>query len=120
MLNVVIVHQQAREIAGMTYEEAHSILPFCETAVAVIDEKIRLGADESDVRHIMAAASLALSKYYSARFAAEGDIGSFKAGDVTISYDGSERIKTIENLKKSAFADAHDLLTDDGFIFESI
>ena len=98
-------------------DEEHIYMPYCETAAAVINSKIKAGADASDIRLVTAAATMAYCRYLIAKNASDGDVESIKAGDITISANGGKALKSAEMMMNSAFLDASDLLKDTQFSF---
>lgn len=114
------VLERAKIIGDIEESEESALLPFCDAAAGFINGKTRADADASDVRLLIAAAAIALSRFLSVRNSAEGDISSFKAGDVTVSYSGNAQVQSAENLRKATLEDASDLLIDGGFAFQCV
>ena len=111
------VFEKVCEISGCTDD---ALMPFCENAAAVINGKMRSDANASDIRLLTAAASVAYCDYLMVLNIAESDIGSIKAGDVSVTKNGSSAIAYAENLRKKALADVADLLIDSEFIFGTV
>ncbi len=100
------------------FEDEESIMgPYCESAAAVINSRKRADADASDIRLVTAAAAIAYCRYLTAKSAADGDIGSIKAGDITISGSGVNAVDTAERMMNAAIEDAIPLLADTQFAF---
>lgn len=117
MLDGKTVFEKVCEISGCTDD---ALMPFCENAAAVINGKMRADVSASDIRLLTAAASVAYSDYLLVQNIAESDIGTVKAGDVSISKNGSSAIAYAENLRKTALAAAAELLVDSEFCFRSV
>lgn len=117
MLGAGAVFERLSSMIEIDKGEKSRLMPFCETAAAVIGAKTRADADKSDVRLLTAAAALAYGRYMLLRGASDGNIESFKAGDVTVSYGNSSAGQSIDSFVKAALADAADLFSDDDFVF---
>lgn len=91
--------------------------PYCESAAAVINSGKKADADASDIRLVTAAAAIAYCRYLTAKNAADGDIGSIRAGDITISGNGVNAVDTAERMMNAAIQDALPLLVDTRFSF---
>lgn len=120
MLTGEQVFSQLTAVTDIEESDKTSVMPFCEAAAAVINARIRADADELDSRLVTAAVAVAYSRYLLFRSAAESDVASLKAGDVTISRSSAPVMQAAENFRKTALADASELLTDDGFLFDCI
>ena len=120
MLTGEQVFSQLTAVTDVEEADKASVMPFCEAAAAVINAKMRTDADESDSRLLTAAVAVAYSRYLLIRNAAESDVASLKAGDVTISRSSAPVMQAAENFRKTALADASELLTDDGFLFDCV
>ena len=101
-------------------DEEHIYLPYCETAAAVINSKIRADADASDIRLVTAAAAMAYCRHLVTKSVSDGDIDSVKAGDITISANSEKAVKSAEQMMQSALLDAAQLLIDTQFIFGTV
>ncbi len=100
------------------FEDDESIVgPYCESAAAVINGRKRADADASDIRLVTAAAAIAYCRYLTAKYAADGDVGSIRAGDITISGSIKNAVDTAERMMNSAVEDAIPLLKDTQFSF---
>lgn len=117
MLDGKTVFEKVCEISGCTDD---ALMPFCENAAAVIDGKMRADVNASDIRLLTAAAAVAYSSYLLVQNIAESDIGTIKAGDISVTKNGSSAIAYAENFRKAALADAADLLTDSEFVFGTV
>lgn len=120
MLTGEQVFAQLTAVTDIAETDKTAVMPFCEAAAALINARIRTDADESDSRLLTAAVAVAYSRYLLIRGAAESDVASLKAGDVTISRSSAPVMQAAENFCKTALADASGLLTDDGFLFDSV
>lgn len=101
-------------------DEQALYIPFCETAAAVISENIRADADASDIRLVTAAATLAYNRYLSAKNAADCEVSSVRAGDITITSDVAKTSDAADKMLTAAFIDAAPLLRDTQFIFRTV
>lgn len=100
------------------FEDDESIFrPYCESAAAVINSRKRADADASDIRLVTVAAAIAYCRYLTVKSAADGDVGSIKAGDITISGSTVNAVDTAERMMNSAIEDAVPLLRDTQFSF---
>lgn len=117
MLDGKTVFEKVCEITGSTDD---ALMPFCENAAAVINGKMRPNVNASDIRLLTAAASVAYSDYLLVLNVIDGDIGSIKAGDITVSRNGSSASAFAENFRTKALADAADLLIDSEFSFRTV
>lgn len=117
MLTAQTVFERVSEIFTDTDD---SLLPFCEQAAAVVNSKMRAGVDASDIRLLTAAAAIALDAYSAVQNISDGDISSFKAGDVTVSKGNTSARNMAENFRKNALVQAADLLTDSHFVFGTV
>ncbi len=118
MIRAEDVLMRAKAISEIQEDEEKALKPFCETAAAFIDGKMRTDASSSDVRLLTAAAAMALCDYFTVKYSEDDAVSSFKAGDVTVSYNADSRMQSYEKLKKSALEQASGLLRDSAFIFE--
>ena len=101
-----------------SFEDDETVMrPFCEGAAAVINGRKKADADASDIRLVTAAAAIAYCRYLTAKYAADGDIGSIRAGDITISGSGVNAVDTAERMMNAAIEDAYPLLLDTQFAF---
>lgn len=117
MLTAQTVFEKVSEIFADTDD---SLLPFCEQAAAVINSKMRAGVDASDIRLLTAAAAIALDEYSAMQNVSDGDVSSFKAGDVTVSKGNASARDAAENFRKNALIQAADLLADSHFVFRTV
>ena len=117
MLDGNAVFEKVCEIIGNVDD---SIMPFCENAAAVISGKMRSDVNASDIRLLTAAASVAYSDYLLVQNVADDDIGSVKAGDITISRNGESVYAFAQNFREKALADAAELLIDCEFLFRAV
>lgn len=117
MLTADSVFEKLTQITDTDESEKAALFPFCESAAAVINGKIRTDADASDIRLIMAAAAIAYSRYLLIKNAEEGNITSIKAGDISVSKNGGDASGSIHSFARAALEDAKDLLTDSSFLF---
>lgn len=117
MLDGKTVFEKVCEIIGSTDD---AIMPFCENAAAVISGKMRPDVNASDIRLLTAAASVAYSDYLLVQNVIDGDIGSIRAGDITVSRNGNSASAFAENFRTKALTDAADLLIDSEFSFRTV
>lgn len=117
MLDGKTVFEKVCEITGDTDD---ALMPFCENAAAVINGKMRTDVNASDIRLLTAAASVAYSDYLLVQNVVDGDIGSVKAGDITVSRNSSSVYDFARNFREKALADAAGLLIDCEFIFRTV
>lgn len=117
MLDGKTVFEKVCEIIG---ESDDSLMPFCENAAAVINGKMRSDVNASDIRLLTAAASVAYCDYLMVQNVIDGDIGSVRAGDITVSRNGSSAYAFAENFRKKALSDAAELLLDNEFSFRAV
>ncbi len=101
-------------------DELTIYMPYCETAAAVISENIRTDADASDIRLVTAAATMAYNRYLVVKNASDCEIGSVRAGDITISSDGEKAAEASHQMMIAALIDAAPLLKDTGFMFRTV
>lgn len=120
MLTGEQVFSQLTAVTDVSESDRTAVMPFCLAAAAVINARLRPDADDTDSRLLTAAVAVAYSRYLLIRNAAESDVESLKAGDVTISRSSAPVMQAAENFRKTALADASGLLTDDGFLFDSV
>lgn len=117
MLDGKTVFEKVCEITGDTDD---ALMPFCENAAAVINGKMRSDVNASDIRLLTAAASVAYCDYLMVQNVIDGDIGSVKAGDITVSRNGNSASAFAENFRQKALADVADLLIDSEFAFRTV
>ncbi len=120
MLTAQAVFEKLTQITDTDISEKEALLPFCQSAAAVINSKMRADADASDIRLLMAASALAYSRYLLIKNAEEGNITAFKAGDISVSKGNGDASGSIHSFALAAFEDAKDLLTDTAFIFRAL
>ena len=101
-------------------DEESTYMPYCDTAAAIINEKTKTGADASDIRLVTAAAATAYCRYILTRSVSDSEIGSIKAGDITISGSNNNSVIAAEALMRTAIADAAPLLEDTVFSFGAV
>ena len=117
MLSADTVFEKVKEISGCTDE---SLMTFCEKAAAEISCKKRPGVSASDIRLLLAAAAIAYCDYLLVQNLADGDVGSVRAGDITVTKSGQTMLRSAENMKKESLAEASDLLIDSQFLFGTV
>lgn len=120
MLDGQTVFRRLVQLIECFEDEENIYMPYCETAAAVMNSKMRADADASDIRLVTAAAASAYCRYIVAKSASDGDIGSIKAGDITVSGNGENAVKSAERMMYSAIADASPLLVDSQFSFGAV
>ena len=117
MIDVNAVFEKVKQL----YPDAtEAVVPFCETAAAVISGKIRSTADASDVRLLTAAASVALCDYLIFHNLSAGDVSYFKAGDITVRKGSADLPGAAVNFRDKALSDAASLLCDNDFDFRTV
>ena len=120
MLTADAVYEKLMQITDTDESEKDALYPFCETAVAVINGKMRTDADASDIRLLMAAVATAYSRYLLIKNAEEGNITSIKAGDISVSKGAGNASGSINDFVASAMEDAKELLSDTSFVFRAL
>ncbi len=120
MLTADTVYNKLIEIADVGDVEKETLFPFCQSAAAVFNGKLRAGADASDIRLVMAASASAYCRYLLVKIADEGNIMSIKAGDITVSKSEREAAKSAMNMLNAALEDAGELLEDREFLFATL
>ncbi len=120
MLTAQAVFEKLTLITDTDQSEQAELLPFCESAAAVINSKMRTDADASDIRLLMAAAALAYSRYLLINNAADSNITSFKAGDLSVTKAAGDSSDSVHSFALAALEDAKDLLEDTSFFFRSL
>lgn len=120
MIDYEKVYELVSKMASLDYISMHDITYYCQSAIAVISSKIKNDADVSDIRLIMAAATLAYCRYLQNTCLEDSDITNLKAGDVTVRKDSKAIISAAESMVEKAFADASELFEDNYFTFTSV
>ena len=104
----------------LSEDDYPNCLTICAHAAREIQRKMKPGADENDERLIEAAAASAYCRLTLKNEMENGEVSSFSAGDVTVTKNQNIALKLAEAVRDEALANAHELLTDDGFIFEKV
>ena len=120
MLDGMTVFIRLTQIIDCFDDEQATYLPYCETAAAVISENMKTGADASDIRLVTAAATLAYNRYLTAKNATDCEIGSLRAGDITITSDSTKTTEAVHQMMTAALVDAAPLLRDTHFLFRTV
>ena len=120
MLGCDEVFLKVSEIWDIEEEDREKIKSFCQSAAAQMNERIKPGADTSDIRILTAAAAVALHDYFCVKNVSDSDFDSFKAGDVTVSKSSENTSKAVSELKRNAMTAAAPLLDDTEFLFKTI
>lgn len=120
MLTAESIYGKLTEIADVGDVEKDVLFPFCQSAAAVFNSKLRAGADASDIRLLMAASASAYCRYLLVRIADDGNIMSIKAGDITVSRSEREAAKCALDMMNAALEDASELLEDREFLFTTL
>lgn len=119
---------QLRLLTELDDEAAREALPFCAAALAQLKPQLKPGADANDPRIDRAAAGIAycliLQRAEGRAAAAEDNIESFKAGDITIRKQPGgaafpRRFERAERLRAEGLAAAAGLMRDTGFCARS-
>lgn len=114
------VLEQVCRMIEIDSDSVQSVAFVCQSAIATLSCRLKPEADVSDVRLVMAAATLALCRYMQAVSAEESDVTSMKAGDVTISKNSMLTLDSVKKLAESALEDARELFVDTAFAFRAI
>lgn len=117
MLSFDDVFSQIEKLAELDSDEKNKMEPFCESAVATLNGRLREDADGKDIRLVMAAAALAYYRYLQSSFSEDDELVSMKAGDVTIKCDYSVALNRMQALSEGLLRDADELLSDTAFVF---
>lgn len=120
MLSFDDVYTQIEKLTEFDDDGKKKIESFCKSAVATVNSLLKPDADASDIRLIMAAASLAYYRYIQFSFDEDAEMTSLKVGDVTVKRDSSLLLKKARTLYEDAFADARSMLTDTAFVFSAV
>lgn len=120
MLDGLTVFMKLAQLIECFEDEQTIYMPYCETAAAVISENIRTDADASDIRLVTAAATMAYNRYLVAKNASDCEIGSVRAGDITISSDSAKAAEAAHQMMTAALIDAAPLLKDTRFLFRTV
>jgi hypothetical protein len=120
MLDCQAVFSRLCQLIECSEAEQTLYMPYCETAAAVISENIRADADASDIRLVTVGAIMAYNRYLTANNASDCELGSVRAGDITISTDGKKTAEAAHRMLTSALIDAAPLLKDNGFMFRTV
>lgn len=107
-------------LAQLSEAEAAPFLPLCGEAAASIRRQLKSGINETTYDSELTAAAAALAFYRYALLQAANDTGDFKAGDVSISRRGPEKVQFAEAVYKEAKAEVAGLLLDADFVFERV
>lgn len=107
-------------ISGLSAEEALLWEPLLLDAQYEIESKLKTDIDQTahGRRLNVAAAALGFYKYTLYRLSGTG-MGSFSAGDLSISLNDKESINIALNIWQEAKASIYDLLEDSDFLFKS-
>lgn len=96
------------------------VMPFCETAAAVLNGRIRQGVDASDIRLLTAAAAVALCDYIVFHNLSDGEVNYFKAGDITVKKGSGKLPGSAVIFRDMALAEAASLICDNDFDFRTV
>ena len=108
------------KVKQLSPDVTDAVMPFCESAAAVLNGKLRQGVDASDIRLLTAAAAVALCDYIIFHNLSAGDVNYFKAGDITVK-KGSGKLPDIAvRFRDMALSEAASLLCDDNFEFRTV
>ncbi len=119
-MDVMLVWDAFRNIAGLTEEEAKPWLPLCHWAIASVFGRLRPNVDLAENQTVLCHAAAAMAYYkYVLRQTAQNNGADFSVGDVTIKEHAAESLKAAQGLYElSVGAIAH--LYEDGFAFMEV
>lgn len=109
------------KLSGISETEADQYRYICENAVRSLRARLKDNISESESGDSlnMAAAALAFKRYVQQN-SANGEIDSFKIGEITVSSSKTGIIASAEDIFQEALFDIKELLRDDGFVFGRI
>lgn len=119
-MNKWTVLNSLRQLLPLDKREADIALPLCSNCLEEIRENLREDADPQDIRIATAAAGLAYYKLMVYLLADDGNVSSFRAGDITVKQDSKSVIKIAENVRNDALLRAVPILRDKSFIFRQV
>lgn len=117
MITAWNVLSMLKQLCNTEGEKEDELLSLCETALASVTGRLSEHADRSDMRIASAASALA---FYNLTLKNTDSVGSFQAGDISISNSFSDKLKLAQKLKDDAFKDAYPLFKDEGFFAGSV
>ncbi|MCL2513203.1 MAG: hypothetical protein FWF08_04800 [Oscillospiraceae bacterium] len=120
MINVYSVLEKIRQMFSFDNGQSANIMPLCQSAAAEVGNAMKTGADPSDIRLIMLAAAIAYCRYLVFASVGEGSTTNYRAGDVTVTKQYSEKLKASEKIRQDAYLAARPLLNDENFVFSSV
>ncbi len=117
MPDVISVFEKVKQLFPAVDD---AVMPFCESASAVIGAKLRSGADASDILLLTAAAAVAYCDYIAANSISDSDVSYFRAGDITVRKGTSGVLDSAISFRNAALANASALLADSDFDFRVV
>ncbi len=117
MLEAKTVFEKVKQLSP---DVTDAVMPFCETAAAVLNGKIRQDVDASDIRLLTAAAAVALCDYIIFHNLSDGDVNYFKAGDITVKKGSGKLPDAAVSFRDIALADAAPLIYNNDFEFRTV
>ncbi len=113
-MDVMLVLESFRTIAGLTEEEAKTWLPLCHWAIASVYGKLRSDTDLVKHQQLLAHAAAAMAYYkYRLRQSSQNSSADFSVGDVTIKEHTDETLKSARELYDLALESIRFLFEDD-------
>ena len=101
-------------------EETDSYVPFCINAANYVTNLLRDKNDAENPIVINTAACIAYYRLCLSDYLSGGSVTSFTAGDITVSSNPQNMLKTAESLVSLALSDAAPFLNDNNFSFTAI
>lgn len=112
-----------KKVMGLFFfseQDRNAIMPSCILAAVRYTARLKKGADEKDENVLSAAAANAVVHFLYAKSIEEGPVETFKAGDISVSYDCKRLIELAKEIEKTAILDATPLLDDKHFCFKAV
>ena len=91
------------------------LLPCCESGLSWVNMRLRQGVKDTDPMIVQAAAAIARFRLFIMTMSHNEGNDSYRAGDVSVSYDRSKALEREKVIRDIALADAASILTDGGF-----
>lgn len=106
--------------AAFALPDDETVLLFCDRALTTVCAHCKAHVSEDDPLVAPTAAALARFHLFVQTFGGDERFSSFKAGDLTITKDRAAELAFETRLRDEALAAAASILTDGGFVFETI
>ena len=119
-MNKWTVLNSLRQLVPLEKREADAALPLCSSCLEEIRENLKEDANPEDKRIAAAAAGLAYYKLMVYLLTDEGNVSSFRAGDITVKQDSKSVIKIAENVRDEALVRAAPIMKDKYFLFRGV